>query len=233
MRKWTWLVLHGNWSSLGLLIGYFQAEAWNCVAGTILCEGLTWAEGTESVWFLLFRCASEQAQYFVTVGPGRKELQASGFLGAQVNMARFAWYLEFAGAFDWLLSGWGVELRGRHRLRRGIAWQAQYCVTVWPDWKCLVLLVMCSASVCASARYVNIPHPPHPPNPPHPWIQVMCSASVCASARYVIIPPHPTHPTHPTHEYKWCVRLVCVQVQGTWSSHPSPPQIDPKGCVCF
>ena len=77
------------------------------------------------------------------------------------------------------------------------------------------------------------PTPPHPPNPPHPCIQVMCSASVCASARYVIIPPHPTHPTHPTHEYKWCVRLVCVQVQGTWSSHPSPPQIDPKGCVCF
>ena len=31
------------------MIGYFQADAWNCVAGTILCDVLTWAEGTESV----------------------------------------------------------------------------------------------------------------------------------------------------------------------------------------
>ena len=44
---------------------------------TILCDGLTWAEGAESVWFL----------------------------GAQVNMARFACNLQYSGTFDWLLSG--------------------------------------------------------------------------------------------------------------------------------
>ena len=41
---------------------------------------------------------------------------------------------------------------------------------------------------------------------------------------------HPTHPTHPTHRargYKWCVRLVCVQVQGMLSSHPTPPAPHP------
>ena len=55
--------------------------------------------------FRLTRGIVWQAQYVVTVGPGRKELKVSGFLGAQVNMARFAWYLEIAGAFDVLLSG--------------------------------------------------------------------------------------------------------------------------------
>ena len=34
-------------------------------------------------------------------------------------------------------------------------------------------------------------------------------------------PPHPPY-THPAHGYKWCIRLVCVQVQGTLSSHPPP-----------
>ena len=39
-----------------------------CVAGAILCDGLTWAE-------------------------------VSSFLGAQVNTARFAWHLQYAGTF--------------------------------------------------------------------------------------------------------------------------------------
>ena len=32
--------------------------------------------------------------------------------------------------------------------------------------------VMCSSSMCASARYVIIP-PPHPPHPPRAWVQVI------------------------------------------------------------
>ena len=55
-----------------------------------------------------------QAQYFVTVWLGRKELKVSSFLGAQVNTARFTWHLQYAGTFDWLLSAWRVELCGRH-----------------------------------------------------------------------------------------------------------------------
>ena len=37
----------------------------------------------------------------------------SSFLGAEVNAARFAWHLQYAGTFDWLLSGARVVLRGR------------------------------------------------------------------------------------------------------------------------
>ena len=77
---------------------------------------------------------------------------------------------------------------------------------------------MCSAMVCASARYVIIP--PHPTHPTHPWIQVMCSARVCASARYVIIPPHPTHPTHPWTQ-GMCSARVCASAR--YVIIPPPP----------
>ena len=82
----------------------------------------------------LFRCASDrrctrcfawQAQYFVTVWPGPKELEVSSFLGAQVNTARFAWHLQYVG-LSWLAT---------FRLTRRIVWQAQYFVTVWPGRK--------------------------------------------------------------------------------------------------
>ena len=49
--------------------------------------------------FSLTRRIVWQAQYFVTVWPGRKELKVSSFLGAQVNTARFACHLQYAGTF--------------------------------------------------------------------------------------------------------------------------------------
>ena len=87
-----------------------------------------------------FRCASDrkctrcfawQAQYFVTVWPGREELTVFGFFSAQVNTARFAWHLQYAGTFDWLLSAWRVELRGRHNT----SWRSDLGGR---NWKCLV-----------------------------------------------------------------------------------------------
>ena len=84
----------------------------------------------------------------------------------------------------------------------------------------------CVRLVCVQVQGTLSSHPTHPPRA---WIQVMCSASMCASARYVIIPP--PHPTHPVHGYKWCVRLVCVQVQGTLSSHPPHPPHPPRAWV--
>ena len=44
------------------------------------------------------------AQYFVTGGRKSKIIKVSGFLGVQVNTARFAWHLQYAGTSDWLLS---------------------------------------------------------------------------------------------------------------------------------
>ena len=110
---WTRLVSHGIYSTLGLLIGYFQSDAWFCVAGTILCDRRKEIKDNQSVWF--FRCASEhgsfcmaftvrwdfwlatfsltrcfawQAQYFVTGWRKSKIIKVSGFLGVQVNTAR-------------------------------------------------------------------------------------------------------------------------------------------------
>ena len=107
-------------------------------------------------WLATFRLTRRivwQAQYFVTVWPGRKELKVSSFLGAQVNTARFAWHLQYAGTFDWwrnwkCLAFWvrkgtrlvlhgiysmlGLSWLATFRLTRRIVWQAQYFVTVWP-----------------------------------------------------------------------------------------------------
>ena len=44
-------------------------------------------------------------------------------------------------------------------------------------------------------------------------------------------PTHPSQPTHRAHGYKWCVRLVCVQVQGTLSSHPTHPVCSASMCA--
>ena len=92
--------------------------------------------------FRLTRRIVWQAQYFVTVWPGREELKVSSFLGAQVNADRFAWHLQYAGTFLWLLSGWRVELCGRHN-------------TLWRsdlggrNWKCLV----CAGAQVNAARF--------------------------------------------------------------------------------
>ena len=71
--------------------------------------GLSWL-----ATFKLTRRIVWQAQYFVTVWPGRKELKVSSFLGAQVNTARFAWHLQYVG-LSWLVT---------FRLTRRIVWLA-------------------------------------------------------------------------------------------------------------
>ena len=64
--------------------------------------------------FSLTRGFAWQAQYFVTGWRKSKIIKVSGFLGVQVNTARFAWHLQCTGTSDWLLSVWRVVLRGRH-----------------------------------------------------------------------------------------------------------------------
>ena len=99
-------------------------------------------------------------------------------------------------------------------------------------------------SMCASPRYVTIPHPPPnpsnllksnlygsmmqvqgmlscpPPHPTHPTTQpIQPVLGGCMQVQGMLPSPHPAHPTYPNH-----IRtVVCVQVQGTLSSPPPPP----------
>ena len=96
---------------------YFQSDAWFCVAGTLLCDRLTWAEGTQSVWFL--RCTSEHGLFCMAF----TELWDFGSR-ATVSVGCCVY-------------GRSSILGHERYCERGLVWQAQYFLTCWPERQCL------------------------------------------------------------------------------------------------